>query len=1414
MNKEDYYKHQEKFWSEKARFNKEDQNNLRNGLIYSNFDSLYSVINEYIEKNEKPVRILFLGYTSSVLRIFLKNEWITKIYIIDKVNYDELEIDSKLKIIQANWQDMSKDLTNLSSIDWVLGDVAFSNLWYEDWDSVLFEIHKTLSPNGRIYFRELFKNDKFKNDISTIINDIKEDNDIEKTYFKLRFGANEVTGLIDDDNILKGDDVFQKFEDYSFTPELATYIKDRRNNVYHTLKPKSDIELLLKQYFKEDKTFEATNDYFYSVVYKKHESKITKNLERAVINSDKIIQSLPIAFKAIQSKIIEDLDNEEKLFNTITALYHEKISEVINILGLSDESIVRLGISLYNSYTSSRFMVNINNNGSGLYNFKKDKDYTSFLREYGTKEFTLSRLTFDYNLKKVKNLPIQFIVLSAGDSKKCYFNINNLDDYILLNEKDGNLNYSSKTFKVEIVNEGLKVGLINYMDGLQCFANNGDSNYKGYILANTIHPSGGYYFHINNKELTIYDLKLIVAILNNFHDSFFGILSDILTQERVANEKLLASLSRIITRNSAHHIESHMSHRATIDKIIERLGWKIKEEKAKINFESFIEQENRFNRYRSERNDFIAGIDSNTHPITVRFYQDIIVPFVENSLIMDNIAKSEGVYWRKNENDENEKKGILTGDEVSKLRIRVFYHKDLQLNPQNGKSRQYGENTGDCLIPFNHKPHNEDSNPIHCTKNNCNKKPNDVELFEKELGLDHYHEICKFYTGVEDQKTKHDETICIHELPYFRKYTDNGWYDGQSLNCDDIEITVPGTLGKHSWWSILENHIRNTAKHANRELLNSSSHLDIIIKVSNVPNLTSPESDKINIENKAYYQVELTSNIPTLKFNTSKYQDTKEEKESDYGKIERFITEDISSDKASLGIADMRINATLLKFEKITKGSLGKAIEVTTFERKTRSNLPVNTMPYVQSLVYQFKMTKPCNVVFIDPSNDFKVEDYHDVKKGIYAYNSYEDCIKELSGKRRAFQFALINANIFNGANNELYDSIEQEYSATNSKAHKIDELLQVLPWRVMVYGKLENDKNLDSLGKRVATISESKFIKSNTDNNHLSDNELLEYCWKMWTQSERWGKDKKFSLNFYFEQERNDPTTKRYLEATKDIDKNLISVYVKYNEGSTNDGCDFERQSEFDPNTITKISEKGNRELDDFSYIIYDRHGASCFGDMNRRLQMYNWYKHVASNRDKISWIFFDKSNIDFDFLNNITFNNPKEEFSKLTEAGLHRILVIDERIREFVLINKLKKAAPEFISNKLIEVTEIGGVKIATGLQINNEEILYKSNDRIQNPDVISFYLQENVWDDNLGEINYNTLIIHRTMIDKILKNEGLFDYLSKKFSNILICTGGGTLSFNSDIMARIRKISYFALAKCFSTGGVAKNNIINLI
>ena len=178
---------------------------------------------------------------------------------------------------------------------------------------------------------------------------------------------------------------------------------------------------------------------------------------------------------------------------------------------------------------------------------------------------------------------------------------------------------------------------------------------------------------LNEDELVLIDLLIHKIVSETAVEKAREI-------ERSKNEAVQhatrTAISQVLARNMSHNIGSHVSYKATNPAIKKRLidlypnQLKLKtlnENKDVIDWIDFMSE--KLDKYEIHRNEYLA--DYSLSPQSFRFYEDVILPFCENTLILDNIASMEGADYPKP--DENI---TIKHSPKNRLVIRVFIKKN------------------------------------------------------------------------------------------------------------------------------------------------------------------------------------------------------------------------------------------------------------------------------------------------------------------------------------------------------------------------------------------------------------------------------------------------------------------------------------------------------------------------------------------------------------------------------------------------------------------------------------------------------------------------------------------------------------------------------------------------------------------
>jgi hypothetical protein len=347
--------------------------------------------------------------------------------------------------------------------------------------------------------------------------------------------------------------------------------------------------------------------------------------------------------------------------------------------------------------------------------------------------------------------------------------------------------------------------------------------------------------------------------------------------------------------------------------------------------------------------------------------------------------------------------------------------------------------------------------------------------------------------------------------------------------------------------------------------------------------------------------------------------------------IQNYINGEIIDQEGRLtreawGIGEMKICATLLRGSK----NFSSENMVESLKILKRGN----------QLIHQFYIMKPKKICAVIPKWD-NAEKLIDFKtKGIWIFTS----IAEL---KRQFNEASNRL----GKDQKLYESIASfqfalfHYDSIKNNETDLINILEKLPFRIVIYGCPQNNRGIVELKGKLNElfISRRILVVSEQVDFNQSCSKIMAQCWSVWLK--RWlGKTNTSNVVVYLGQNSKEEPTKSWLKHAKSfaLQSTNVNLFV-YN------------QSEYDKNIALVKSRSLN--------VFYDRHLQGL-----KKYQINNKWEHNFLGKD--SYIFFDKKSSDFISLFSPIFPSVSNDSwlfpYQLAEAGLLRVLVIDERVAE----------------------------------------------------------------------------------------------------------------------------------------------------
>lgn len=791
-------------------------------------------------------------------------------------------------------------------------------------------------------------------------------------------------------------------------------------------------------------------------------------------------------------------------------------------------------------------------------------------------------------------------------------------------------------------------------------------------------------------------------------------------KEELRQVALQSAVAQVFARNFAHNIGSHVAIRATNRMAKERIAelYNFKDANNKIDTSKFNEDVianwldymgEKLDLFEVARNEFLA--EYKLPAKNAMLYRDVILPFCENTLLMDNIAHSESVHYKYHCCNKLKVKVLINGNEIKAIYPNLSSYYDY----------------------------------------NAISYPDNLPYLVKPIG----------------------------------KFTIDEAFATKDVGENDIEICL---TNEHTIYSILENLIRNSAKHNKDQLKN----LDLIITIN--------IEDEVGVDANNYYKIQIYDNI-------SKVSQKQLNGFADSIK-DSLITNDGEIQRKSLGIADIKINAHLLKTDAdITSANLSEALTLVYDKEGNGTFVPYGENVKLETKYnfgYQFKLCKPKKVIWIGKEEDSSLK-----KKGIICIENYKKFKPEGQAKSEEplanYQFAILELDAVKTLTN-------------TSPTYEWDDFLIKLPHRVLLnctghkYKEIENDtaykwiKELKE-DRRIQLVTVPITLPTETEGekNKDWDFDFLKNCWENWLR--KWVDDS--------------------------VQANLL---VCLRDGKEKDWAKFiDGEMVGFKFTFISNSQEQKEIIGHKNLVIFDQHGEGF--DKIKDKKKIDFLKTS-------SYYQFDKNSADFQ-----TFFYPSKDATvnklflyEALEAGFIKIGIVDERISEFAYdsndeelsrINQEKGFKTNNIeSGNYFDLCNNGNIflinhvnEISTSVDYKNIniEIIFNVNKEID----FNTFLFEDIM--GVKYLDLDALVIHRThlisIINKALEliksGENNFiedDKIEKyimhrlyvRYKKVVVISGGGyphSLKFNVNFK------SYSRVKDCFIKypSKIALNNLL---
>lgn len=785
----------------------------------------------------------------------------------------------------------------------------------------------------------------------------------------------------------------------------------------------------------------------------------------------------------------------------------------------------------------------------------------------------------------------------------------------------------------------------------------------------------------------------ILLIANEFLTKKMS--NSILTElsKRILSHALRSAVSTVFARNYAHNIGAHVKTRATVTKIRERIK-QLEIQHLKFDGDPSIREsyvsdwidtmKDRLDIYEVNRNEFLANYLM--PPKNLMLYRDIILPFSENVLLMDNIAASENFVYLKG----GRKNRLIIKTRINENEIKARYHELTCVSCDDG-----------VVYP------------------------------------DHYPYLSQSQRALNE-----------------------GLNSKEIIGTEDIEVCV---RSEHAFYSLLENFIRNAAKH-NKGWLDDHEKLLIHIDVAD----NNPSND--------FYSVRLYDNVSAV---------TADELVRLAAKINATIVDEKTGDlrKENLGIADMKINAHLLQSAAdITEDNLKLSLNIMVIEYQDgaaskfqdilieREDLPVLLKDFatvhkdnkdLYRFGYSFKFAKSKKVCWIGKEISNKDLIGYLGRKGIHLFENWELYKAQKNESLAAYQFAVIEPSAI-----ASWSVSTNNHGSIDDLDIRFEEELRGLPFRVLlnVDGGEEVENFLSEfVNNRKSMHRVHSAIDISTKNggefSKNCDFEILQSCWENWLTRWLGGNLRKERADCYIYFESRD---RKDVWNPKELDNFGHQVKVHF-----------------------LPDENGKPNIDKSTFVtFYDHHGQ---GLRNVRIPMDKSgenpdpdFKLTVDN----AYFYFDKASNDFSkiFYPPDTLENRKLLLYELIEASLLKVLLVDERIADYAKegVHSNVESVKNYIKINNESVTHwnvlaAGGVFIAGGVLMNgktsrinllSESILDVNLSSTNKEDFVTSTLP------NLKNVKYDVLVIHRTY----LTEPTILSRIKKYIPFIVVTSGGG--------------------------------------
>lgn len=508
----------------------------------------------------------------------------------------------------------------------------------------------------------------------------------------------------------------------------------------------------------------------------------------------------------------------------------------------------------------------------------------------------------------------------------------------------------------------------------------------------------------------------------------------------------------------------------------------------------------------------------------------------------------------------------------------------------------------------------------------------------------------KFHPELVSIERQKELGVAIDSPPYGMRFANKVTKDAiVDLPADPVDprVALPGPVGEMAFYGILENIIRNAAKHGGRGAEGQNA-LEVHVVFAD------KDSD--------HYEITIYENLTGPEAKLDELQEL----------MQRHITTPIITVSGQCrteawGTAEMKLCADLLfgatPGEIVPEEHALKAQVISRIDSETAFRDEAWTAYQVRrALAYTFSIRKAWTAVFLGFSVELDTENA--LKLCGFRFEHGKKLVDDkYIDLPPAFQFAVLHAGLFKDV--DLDD---------REKCDQLRRALRRLPFRVIVCGLSPDSSAFKCLSDVGVCCTEAKIAsfqsiqkaakgscKPVSTGVDATAERLTHWLWQMWLNNLRRSDHRKkmITTDLYFDQE-------SVLKPTCEWKK---QAEIFRHSCPTSAGLNLQVWARTRSGPLECLTQGAPNSESEAMRVIIDRHGEFVSD------------KACGELSDDDCFVVIDKASSDFETLYNASFNAPWQLPYQLAEAGLLRVLVLDERIaqRAGKLYAATEKSRPE---------------------------------------------------------------------------------------------------------------------------------------